>query len=309
MKSRVWMTVGLAGAAALAPAAAHAQEAADKLSFRFEGKAGAEYNSNVAVLDLDTNTGEGDWAATVAALAEVSYMPVKGLTLRAGYDGSQSLYQELDQFNLGIHRGYGEAAYDFSFATVGVLGNYAEAYLDGDSYLTFSQVSPYVSRQFGEALFLRAAYARTDKEFDGRPDRDASSDAGQIDAYIFLDGVNRYVVLGGKVTDEDANTDALDYTAGSGKARFVQKFEALGVQPTFRIGAEYEDRDYADPGPGPLAGPARSDQRLTADAALEIPFTKNVFTEVSYRYGDYTSTLAAADYSEHVAGVRLGLRY
>ncbi len=136
-------------------------------TFRFEGKVGAEYNSNVAVVDLDTNTGEGDWAATVNALAEVTVIPVDKLTLRAGYDFSQSLHDEFDAFDLAIHRGYAEVAFDFEIATVGVLGNLAQANLDGEEYLTLTQVQPYISKQFGNALFVRAAYSSTEKEFEG----------------------------------------------------------------------------------------------------------------------------------------------
>ena len=166
-----------AGTLAMFTLTAQAQESDVSPSgpaFRFEGKVGAEYNSNVAVQDLDTNTGQGDWAATFNVLAEVNATPVDKLTLRAGYEFSQTLHDEFDAFDLALHRGYGEAAYDFGVVTVGVLGNLAQANLDGDEYLTFSQVSPYISKQFGDTLFLRGSYAATDKSFEGRPERDVS---------------------------------------------------------------------------------------------------------------------------------------
>jgi len=297
--------LGGLGAAALGPPIW--AQAAGSTTWKFEGKLGAEYNSNVAVSDLDTNTGQGDWAATINLNAEVIYKPTGKAMLRGGYDFSQSLYQEFDAFNLAIHRGYAEAAYDFDAATVGVLGNYAQANLDGDKYLTYQQVSPYVSKQFGDAVFLRGAYAYTDKTFKGRADRDAKSNALQADAYFFLDGVSRYITVGVKGTKEDATGPEFDYKSGTYKARFTQRFNAFNDELTFRAGVEYEDRDYDNVTPSISA--VRKDKRTVADAVLEIPLGKHAFSEVSYRYGKYDSNLPSADYNEQVGAIRIGLRY
>ena len=295
------------GGPAMAQEQANAPGAKTGTTFRFEGKVGAEYNSNVAVSDLDTNTGEGDWAATINALAEATFVPVEKLTFRAGYDFSQSLHQEFDAFDLAIHRGYGEAAYDFDLVTVGVLGNLAQANLDGDEYLTLTQVQPYLSKQFGNSLFLRAAYSATEKEFEGRPQRDATADAVQLDGYVFLDGVQRYVVLGGRATEEDATAAEFDYSSWLARARFVQRFDAFDQNLTFRAGVEYEDRDYDNV--TPLIGTPRSDKRTVADAQIDIPLGEQFFSEISYRYGRFESNLASADYDEHVGAVKLGVKY
>jgi hypothetical protein len=302
--------MGVGVCAALA-APSHAQESGAQTvptsSFRFEGSVGAEYNSNVNVADLDTSTGQGDWAGTINLLAEGTFHPVQAMTLRAGYDFSQTLHQDFDTFDLTLHRGYAEAAYDFDIVTVGVLGNLALAQLDGDDYLTYSQVSPYISKQFGNSLFLRGSYAYTDKEFDGRPTRDATSDAFQLDSYIFLDGVKRYFVLGVKHVDEDAVSSELDYGGNTGKVRFQQRFDALDREMIFRAGVEYEDRDYDNVTLS--IGAPRSDQRTTFDLSLEAPISEHFFTELSYRHGGYKSNLASADYDEDVGAIRIGVRY
>lgn len=297
------------GMLVLAAAPVHAQEAdapTDSI-FRFEGKVGAEYSSNVAIQDLDTNTGQGDWAVTINGLVEASGQPVDKLTLRGGYEFSQTLHDEYDAFDLALHRGFAEVAYDFDLVTVGVLGNVAQANLDGDEYLTFTQVSPYMSRQFGDSLFVRVSYAATDKSFEGRPTRDAASDTFAADAYFFLDGTRQYIVVGGKAIEEDANSDELDFSGGSARVRFVQRFDALDREMTFRVGAEYEQRDYENP--TTLIGEAREDKRTGVDLSLEAPIVDNVFVEGSYRYGGYQSNLATADYDEHVTSVKLGVNY
>jgi hypothetical protein len=272
----------------------------------------------VAVQDLDTNTGSSDWAGTVNLLAEAQLIPVDKLTLRAGLDLTQTLHNEFSAFDLTIARPYAEIAYDFDFATVGVLGNYAAASLDGDEYLTYTQISPYVSKQFGNKFFLRLAYAKTQKEFENQPtppnpllDRDATADSVQVDGYIFLDGVKRYVVLGAKAAEEDADSDAFDYSSSTGRIRFVQRFDAMDREMTFRIGAEYEDRSYDStlsliP---PSGGATREDKRTVLDLQLDIPFGDHFFSEVSYKYGNYSSNQSSADYDEHVAAVKFGVKY
>jgi len=313
------LALGLAGAGVVsmftAPAMAQ-QKSDDALTFKFEGRVGGEYSSNVAVQDLDTNTGEGDWAGTVNLLAEAQLIPIDKLTLRAGLDLTQTLHDEFSAFDLTIARPYAEIAYDFDLLTVGVLGNYAAASLDGDEYLTYTQVSPYVSKQFGNAFFLRAAYARTQKEFENQPatpllDRDATADSVQVDGYIFLDGVKRYLVLGAKAAEEDADSDAFDYSSSTGRIRFVQRFDAMGREMTFRIGGEYEDRSYDStlsliP---PSGGAAREDKRTVLDLQLDIPLGEHFFSEVSYKYGNYQSNQSSADYDEHVAGIKFGVKY
>jgi hypothetical protein len=299
-----------------APATAQ-QKSDDALTFKFEGRVGGEYSSNVSVQELDQNTGGSDWAGTINLLAEAQLIPVDKLTLRAGFDFTQTLHNEFSAFDLTIARPYAEIAYDFDLLTVGVLGNYAAASLDGDEYLTYTQISPYISKQFGNAFFLRAAYASTEKTFENQPqppnpllDRDATVDSVQVDGYIFLDGVKRYVVLGAKAAEEDADSDAFDYSSGTGRIRFVQRFDAMGKEMTLRLGAEYEQRDYDStlsliP---PSGGATREDKRTVLDVQLDIPLGETFFSEVSYKYGNYSSNQSSADYDEHLAAIKFGVR-
>jgi hypothetical protein len=291
-----------------APAYAQEQDTAEGgVDILVEAKAGVEYNSNVAVLDLDTNTGQGDWAATFSGIFEVSGNPVDSLVLRGGYEFSQTLHDEFEAFDLTLHRGYAEAGYDFGFVTFGVLGNLAQANLDGDEYLTFTQVSPYLSQQFGDGLFVRVSYAATDKSFEGRPQRDATSDTIAADAYFFLDGTKRYIVIGGKAIEEDATSDEFDFSGGSARIRYVQRFDALDREITLRAGVEYEQRDYE--ATTAIIGAPREDKRTGVEFSLEAPVIDNVYLEGSYRFGDYQSNLTTADYGEHVTSLKLGVKY
>jgi hypothetical protein len=80
---------------------------------------------------------------------------------------------------------------------------------------------------------------------------------------------------------------------------------------TFRIGAEYEDRSYDSTAsliPTDLPN-KREDKRTVLDLDLEIPFGDHFFSEVSYKYGNYESNQQGADYDEHVAAIKVGVKY
>jgi hypothetical protein len=299
-----------AGAIIFLAASAQAQDTGQQTgatAFRFEGRLGAEYSSNVAVPELDVSTGQGDWAAAISGLIEASATPAGGLKLGAGYEFSQTLHDQFDAFDLTLHRAFAEAAYDFEVVTAGVLASFAQASLDGEDYLTLSQVSPYLSKSFGAAAFVRLAYVATDKSFEGRPERDATSAAVSADAQFLVGRAGDYVAINGRAVEEDASLAVFDFSGGSVRVGYVRRFPALDREMTLRAGVEYEQRDYD--APHPLISAPRRDTRTGVDASLEAPITKNVFVEGSYRFANSKSNLATADYDEHLSSLKLGVRY
>ena len=111
-----------------------------------------------------------------------------------------------------IHRGSARTSYDLGRLDVGATLQHAYAELDGNEFLTLTQLSPYLSRLVGERLFLRFAYADTDKDFADNPGRDATTSSFSSDAYVFVNGLKTYLVFGHRYDDEDAASAEFDYT-------------------------------------------------------------------------------------------------
>ncbi|WP_300379157.1 hypothetical protein [Henriciella sp.] len=282
-------------------------QADEEPKITFETSTGLSGDSNVGAPQLDQSTGQGDIALLLGGKIQLDVKPANKLTLRGGYEFNQTSYQDFDAFDLQTHRGFAEAEYDFSAVKAGFLANYAHARLNQEGYLDYTQISPNISRLFGNSVYLRAAFVRTEKDFKTDDSRDADENAGRLDVFFFLDDTRQYVTLGGEVGEEDAESDAFDRTNTSAKARFIQRMPLLGRDTKVRIGGEIEKRDYD--AVTPSISEAREDRIVSAESDLEIPLYGPVFMDVGYEYRDRNSNLESADYDEHVGSVELRLSF
>ena len=87
---------------------------------------------------------------------------------------------------------------------------------------------------------------------------------------------------------------------------FCRRF-AKATSPFYpQIGWLYEQRDYS--AATPAIGENRDDDRNRFQAELELPLGDRLFTVLEYEYGGFSSNLESADYDQHVAGLRVGLK-
>ncbi|MBB5519572.1 surface lipoprotein assembly modifier [Amphiplicatus metriothermophilus] len=304
LKAFLFVTATIAAAG---PHAAFGQSPAGPVKIDLEASAGVLVDSNVNVSDLDQNTGEGDAAAVLGAKLNAEVKPGETFLLRAGYEFSQILYQDFGDFDLQTHRLSGEAERDFKAFKLGALYNFVHARLDEDPYLDYQQISPYVSRLFGAKLFLRGAYAYTDKNFKTDDRRDSTGHSGQIDAFVFLNGLKRYLIVGGKVGGENARDDEFDLDMAGFKARYVQRVRLFAREAKLRAGADFERRDFTNVTAS--IGEKRKDEIFSAAARLELPVAGPAAIHLGYDYRDRDSNLPSADFTEHVAEMKLALSF
>lgn len=299
---RAFMT--LAGLLLASPAAVHAEE---PVRFSAEFSAGVIADSDVGLADLDLATSEGDVASLLGLKLDAEVTPASRLTLRAGYELSDTRYQDFDAFNLQMHRLSGEGEYEFGNTRAGLLYNYVDARVAGDKYLTFQQASPYVTHMFGDQFLLRAAYARSDRDFEAETGRNSTSDEFQIDGFFLLDGARRYVVLGAKAGETEADDEAFSYDNAGLKARYQHRADAFGRELQFRLGAEFENRDFT--GITEEIGARRKDELRSAAGGVIIPIAGPLSVDAGYEYRSRSSNLPAADYQAHIGTVQLKLNF
>lgn len=297
----------LAATLGAAPATAAEADASEQSPWSGNVGIGAEYDSNVAILELDATSGEGDQAALIDLGIAYGRDLGENADVKIGYDFSQSLHDEFTDFDLRIHRGSVDAGYDLGFVETGVMGHYAHASLDGDEFLVLKQASPYLSRLFGEVLFLRGAYAHTDKEYQDSPGREADKRAYSADAFVFLNGLATYLVFGYDDIEEDAVAGQFDYAGRQFSTQLVQRIRAAKRPWEFKLRLQYEDRDYSEPTPS--IGEERRDERYQVKTSLEIPLSERFTARTVYKYADNRSNLPAVDFDQHVASLMLGLEF
>jgi opacity protein-like surface antigen len=286
------------------PAAAEDREREKPFSVEF--RAGVEYDSNVAVLELDASSGEPDVSALIDFGVGFDKRLTERLSVNLGYDYSQSLHEQFEEFDLGLHRGSAGFGFDHDGLEAGATLQYADAALDDQGYLVLAQATPYLSKLVRQRALLRLACALTDKEFSTSPERDARSVAPSIDAYVFAGGLRSFVTIGGQYQDEDAVDDRFDYAGPRLKLQLSHRAGHPAHEVHFKAGLRYESRDYG----GPLLsdGRPRRDERWRLDAELEAALSRHVFFRAAYEYADNRSNLPSVDFDEHVASLTLGAR-
>jgi hypothetical protein len=274
-------------------------DSADALSF--EVGAGLEYDSNVAVLELDASTGVGDSAALFQFGAAYDRPGDTKLDFGGGYNFSETAHEDFSAFDVRIHRGSARMAYDLGRFDVGATLQHAYAELDGDDFMTLTQLSPYVSRLVGKRLFLRFAYGDTDKDFADDPGRAATTGSWSSDAYVFVNGLKTYLVFGHRYDDEDADEAALDYTGQRLAMQLSQRFRAGTRDITLRTYLRAESRDYR--AVTAAIGTLRRDDRGEIEVLAEIPVGQRVLTRVGIKRADNDSNLPSVDFAETVFSV------
>jgi hypothetical protein len=273
-------------------------------------RAGFVYDSNVAILDLDTSSGQGDVAAQVELGAGYSGRPSQRLSVNASYHLSQTLHQEYDAFDLRIHRGSTGFGYDIGGVNTGLAAHHIVAELDGNRFLVMRQLSPHLSRLVGTRLFLRFAHTYTEKTFRTNPDRHASAHALSADAYVFLNGLTTYLVFGVRHDDEDAAAGHFDYRGNRLRTQLTHRISAGTRDLTLRAQLRTEARRYREAMPSiePPIDEKRRDRRNQIELTLDLPFGDRLVTRFGYRHADNRSNLSSVDFGANYWSVQLRAR-
>jgi hypothetical protein len=275
--------------------------------FGFAAGAGYQYDSNVNVAELDTNTGEADSALLLNVGLNASLPLADSLSLRVNYDFSQTSYRDYATFDLGIHHAQAELAYGIAGFDTAVSLDRFGVRLDREPFLVINQVSPSVARLFGESVYVRAAFTRGDKTYADAGSRDAVNEAIRADTYLLFDGMNRYLSLGYQLDSEDALDGALDYDGNRAMIAYGHRVDFGLLKVDLKTRLQIENRNYVNV--TEAIGEQRRDQRLRAGVAMAIPLGDHFKLNNEIDYADNRSNLVEADFDEIVYGVNLSLRF
>lgn len=269
-------------------------------SFSAELRVGGEYDSNVSVDELDASSEQSDYAALLEGQLVFQRRVSEDGQFTLGYDLSQSLYDEFSELNRQTHILSADLNTGFGDTDAGISYHYVNSRLDGNDFLTLQRASVYGSRFLSKKWFARLAYVYSDKDIENRRDRDADTNAGEIDVYWFRQGLRSYFNAGYRYKDEDATGDQFDYKSNSFKLRYIRRFELFDRLAKLELAWRYEDRDYSSP--TLEIGEDRDDERNRWQVEVEIPVLEQAAVIVYYNFNDYDSNLQRADYRQHIAG-------
>lgn len=284
--------------------ASAAPDAGQKPATRWSAEVGVgvEYDSNVSVEEVDVSSNQGDYAMTVDAGAALKQQLTKTAEAALSYDFSQSTYDTFSQVDRQTHMFGADLGLDFASADPSLSVYYINSRLDGSQFLDLYRVSPAVSGFLTRKWFARGAYVYSDKTIHDGEGRDATTNAGEADAYFFMRGLRQYFNLGYRFRQEDAEADQYDYVSNSVKLRFIQRFEVFSRLTKLELAWRYEDRSYRSDTPS--IGEKRSDERNRLRVDYEIPVFGQGAVQFFAGYADYQSNYSPADYDQKLVGTR-----
>lgn len=283
--------------------------AEDEKSSAFSGgvSIGVEHNNRLSVQDIDTISTESDHAALIDVDLNYDLAIAKDTELALSYSLSQSLHDEFDEFDIRSHFLSADLKHEFELIDAGLAYRFIDTSLDNDSFMEIHQVSPYVSRFFGDKIFVRTDYTYTEKDFDDQNERDADSHSGAADVYYFIDKTNTYLIVGYKYKDEDANDSQFDYDSHNVKIKLVKKIQLGDYKTKLKAGWRFESRDYDSVTAS--IGEKRDDIRRQYKVEWEIPFTSQISGVLEYKHVINSSNLESVDYSQDVVSASLSYEF
>ena len=276
-------------------------------SFDVDVEAGFHHDSNVGISDIDSVSGSSDTARKIE-LGVLAKIPLNELfALRLGYDYADTAYEELSEFDLGLHHGIAE----FSLDTAGFVTSLAVerfvAVLDGDEYLEISQLTPSASKLIGNKLYVRAAFTDASKEYDAWMNRDAESESIRMDAYWLIDGMDRYIAVGLQSGKENALDDELDYESFVSILTLGQSLHLSRLPLELKAQVKLENRDYVNATES--IQDLRRDDRLRASVGAAVPLSDHFELKAIVEHSNTESNLDSADVDKISYGVSISASF
>jgi opacity protein-like surface antigen len=308
-----WSFLLLAGGILLGAAAspAVADDAAAK-PWNLSGSAGFQYDDNVTTEETDTTSNLSDKAAVIEISG--SYRPEAGknVGLELSYDFSQTLFEDLTDFDLQSHLISGSIENEINGYDVGLNYLYGRTLLGGDDFLSMHSVTPTLGRSVNDRWYVSLRYNYQNKDFisasnDGR---DGTLNSGTIDNFLFFMDGKAYLSLGYQAEDENTDDDELDYFGHIFHARLklpVAVDRLKSWEPALNVGLKYSDKDYSNITSS--IGAERADERTTFTLGLDANLSRHVFANFDYEYIDAQSNLASSDFNENIVTFSVGVRY
>lgn len=285
----------------------HARAEEGQFDFSFDATVGGQYDSNVALVDLDSNAGEPDLSMLLEAGVGIKTKLTDRTSLKLGYDYAGTNYLTYSEFDLALHHGHVSVATRLDKFDAGLSLDRYEGLLSGEDYLSLTQLSPNISRLIGEHWYLRGALLLTDKSYATVEARDATANALRTDIYYLVDGLRHYVALGTQFTGEDAMDAAYDFDGTQAILTYGRQVQWLTTDVDLKAQFRYEQRDYA--GPNYAGQSTRRDQRMRLRLSTSFPFSEHVSLDTWLEHSHNQSTLEEANLDRTIIGTEISVSF
>ncbi len=262
-------------------------------SQRFGLSLGSEFDSNLAI-ESEESSSESDIALLLGADAEFYARYKKNIRLNANYNFSESIHQDLSEFDLQTHVLRAGGDYDNNNDTYAAYLTVIHAFLDGSDYLSIHQVSPSFSRLIGNRFYSRNTLTFGEKHYKDQAFRNSYLSELQSDLYFFQKGTSLYWLGSIAISQDNAAEKGLDYLSLRMKGQWIKKLEVFDYNAKARMDVRWEQRNYNDS--------LRDETRIRFQTQLNINIDKQLTITPFLEYGNYASEIPELDYSQILLG-------
>jgi len=273
--------------------------------FKLEAEVGARYDDNITVDETDANSRQGDSSFLFRANLGADLIDKKKFSFSGSYSFSQSLHDELTDFDLQIHGLSVQAKTKVGKVNTALNYRFNFIKLGGEDFLEINSIRPNIGWLVAKKTYLTASYEYREHSFKNiaQQDRNANRHSGAAKAYFLL-GKGKNFTLGYKVGRHKATTADLSYWVHTADAGLKLPVKVADRTATYRLRYQYRQKDYS--GFDVDIGAVRGDKRHTMRTSFNVPFGNNFAAELEYSYEISNSNLASIDYNSNRVTFRLG---
>jgi len=268
---------------------------------------GVEFDDNVNTSQIDNTSGQGDKAGIIEFSTSYKIFDDKKFNLEASYDLYQSLYEDLDSFDLQSHSASLFASGELFGLDVNAYYGYSRTLLGRNDFLGLHNFQPSLGYSLTDQWYVTAGFNYQNKNFISVNTRDSEIYAALIDNFFFFNNAKSFVKVGYKIENENTRDSEFDYLAHYLDVEYKTPVDFLLADTTLKLRYQYYYKDYRNI--TAEIGKERLDRRHTVQATMVNPLTDYLAAETNLKFIRALSSLADSDFVERVASVSLKLSY
>lgn len=271
--------------------------ATDESKLSLSVEAGIEYDDNVSVSILDQSTGQSDSALVIDFSAGYNIIKTETDEVTVSYDFYQSLYDDLDDYDLQIHTLTASGSWVVNELDPGLNYSYSKVSLGGDDLYDSHTLTPVLGFSGIDTWYHQLSYGYTDKDFSSLNERDGDQHSIAADNfYLFMDN-KAFFSAGLRLENEDTDSPEYDYQGiylKLGVSMPLASMEGL----KFKGNYQHYWRDYDNETIS--IGEKRDDEQDFLSLELSKVISQSLTAKFNYEYTNTDSNLPSADSEENV---------
>lgn len=270
-------------------------------------KAGFAYDSNVAISQINTSSGQSDTLANLGLSAGYKLLNKPSRSLSIGYDFSQSLHSKLSQFDIQLHSFSANGSVRAGKSQLGLTYSFNHILLAKKPFLDMQFISPSILTPITPKIFMRASYTYLDLKFLSDQRRDAKHSQPGLQAFYFFNHSRSFVLLGANYQRETTKGAEYTYRGYALSASVSMPLKLLNHTAKVRADYEWLSRNYDNVTPS--IGVNRFDRASTYRLSAEIPVVSKLSLGLEAKHVSRSSNVQFANLNENAASAELIFRF